>query len=193
MCDDSPMGRPKWTTRLTVEQCRVSLSIVWLHRVAHLFNRAPGETAWLTLPNPLTGRPLARIECQYTFREPHGMVVLVRAEDAQGTTLCNGQMVPIATTEPNFGGERFWFRCDCGERAGRLFLPEGKQEFKCSDCWDLVYESVQRHDATLYALARDESAIGRALSSGVHSKALRGVAAVTLRLKWARRGRYDWL
>jgi hypothetical protein len=187
------VGRKRWTSRKRVEDCAVSLSIVWLHRLARLFNRAPGDTVWLTLPNPLSGEPLARIECQYTFREPYGLVILVRAEDAQGTALCYRNVVPIVTTRPHFGGERYWFRCDCRERVGRLYLPEGKHEFLCRECLNLTYRSAQRHDTRLYAMAKDQEAIDLALCSGVHQKALRGVNAFALRLKWMQRGRYDLL
>ncbi len=183
------MGRKRWSTRNRVEDCAVSLSVVWLHRLARLFDRAPGETVWLTLSDPLSGEPMARIECRYTFSEPHGLVVLVRAEDAEGKALCYRNVLPMVTTVPHFGGERYWFRCDCGRRMGRLFLPEGKQEFLCRRCLDLTYRSVQRHDTTLYAMARDEVAIDRALSSKAPRMALRGLEAFTLRLKWIRRGR----
>jgi hypothetical protein len=57
---------------------------------------------------------------------------------------------------------------------------------------NLIYGSARRHDATLYALARDEAA-EHALCSGIHHKALRGVAAFTLRLKWIRILRFDSL
>lgn len=183
------MGRKRWSTRLIVEQCQVSVSIVWLHRLAWLFDRAQGETVWLTLPN-LYGDPLAQIECRYTFSEPHGLVVLIRAEDAGGAILCYQQMIPIVTTSPNFGGQRYWFRCDCGEQVGRLFLRDSPREFQCRHCLNLIYESARTHDATLYEMAKDEAAVDRALSSGVHSKRLRGIDALRLRLKWAKRGRW---
>jgi hypothetical protein len=118
-----------------------------------------------------TGLPLAWLECQYTYCEPHR------------------NMVPIVTTAPHFGGERLWFRCDCKRRAGRPFLPDGKREFLCRHCWKLTYQSAQRHDATVYAMARDEEAIERAVSSGVHRTALRGVAAFRVQSTWARKGR----
>lgn len=193
MCDDWPMGRKRWTTRNTVEDYEIRLSIVWLNRLAHLFKRAPGETAWFTQLNPLTGDPLAYIECQRIFREPHGLAVLVRAEDTWGAALCSRQMVPIVTTRPHYGGERYWFRCDCGQRVQRLYLPGGEQEFQCHHRLNLTYRSAQRHDARVYAMARDELAIELALRSGVHREALRGVEATILRLKWIQRGRYDLL
>lgn len=181
------MGRKQWSNRRIVEDCAVSISTKWLHRLAHLFNRAPGEIVWLVWQDLLTGNPLARIECQYNYHEPHGLVVLVRAEDAAGVALCYRNMIPIVTTQPHFGGERYWFRCDCKRHVGRLFLPACKQEFLCRHCLNLIYRSARRHDATLYAMARDPQAINRAFCSGVHRKALRGVAAFTLWVKWQRR------
>lgn len=180
------------TPRRTVEDCPVSLSNVWLRWLARLSDRAPGETVLLTLPNPLGG-PLARIECEWCVWEPDGLGILVRAEDAGGAALCYRQMIPIVATAPNFGGERYWFRCDCGRRVGRLFLPWGAREFQCRHCLNLTYRSAQQHDATLCALARDDDAIGRALSSGKIGRQLRGMNALTLRLKWSLRGRLPFV
>lgn len=185
---NSRRGRKRWTTRRTVEDCPVSISINWLHGLARLFNRAPEDSVTLTLPAPF-GKPMARIECQYGFREPHGLVILLRAEDAAGTPLCYRNTIPIVTTTPNFAGVRYWFRCDCGRRVGRLFLPSGAQEFQCRHCLNLTYRSAQQHDSALYAMARDEAAVDRALASGDVHQRLRGMAAFTLRLKWACRGR----
>lgn len=178
------MGRMRYSTRLMVEDCRIYLSVTWLHRLARLFNRSPGEIVWLTLLDSLTGDPLARIECQCTFCEPHGLAVLIRVEDAEGGVLCNRQMVPVVVTHPHFGGMRFGFRCDCGRDARVLYLPEGVKGFQCRRCANLIHRSARRHDPTLYTLARDQAAILRALSSGSISTRLRGTAAFALRMRW---------
>ena len=37
-------------------------------------------------------------------------------------------------------GERTLFRCECGYRAAKLFLPSNGTEFKCRSCWNLRYK-----------------------------------------------------
>lgn len=55
-------------------------------------------------------------------------------------------LVPLEYTACNFGGERPWFGCPrgaggCGDRAGKLYLPPGKDRFLCRECHDLGYQS----------------------------------------------------
>ncbi len=37
-------------------------------------------------------------------------------------------------------GERPYFRCECGHRATKLYLPANSHEFKCRDCHNLHYQ-----------------------------------------------------
>ena len=62
--------------------------------------------------------------------------------------------ITLQTTQPNFGGVRWWFTCplvvgerSCGRRAAKLYLPPTGQYFGCRHCYDLVYRS-QREDWT---------------------------------------------
>ena len=56
------------------------------------------------------------------------------------------QRIELTSTLPHFGGERWWFKCDCGHRGYRLYLPPGTERFACTDCHDLVYQSAQQHN-----------------------------------------------
>jgi hypothetical protein len=58
--------------------------------------------------------------------------------------------VKLLTTEPNFGGVRWWFACPftiegerCNRRVAKLYLPPGEHEFGCRKCHDLTYQSSQ--------------------------------------------------
>ena len=55
------------------------------------------------------------------------------------------QNIQLVSTEPNYGGVRWWFRCpNCDRRASRLHLPStGCFRFFCRRCHDLGYESAQ--------------------------------------------------
>ena len=61
--------------------------------------------------------------------------------------------VRLRTTQPYFGGVRWWFSCHlakdgkyCGRRVGKLYLPSGSRYFGCRLCYDLSYRSSQEHD-----------------------------------------------
>jgi hypothetical protein len=72
--------------------------------------------------------------------------------------------IHLTTTQPNFGGARWWFVCPlatdgvvCGRRVGKLYLPPGKRYFGCRHCNDLTYASCQeshRFDGIYRHLAR---------------------------------------
>ena len=50
--------------------------------------------------------------------------------------------VPVAYTEPHFGGVRPWFSCpSCGTRREKLYLPPGGEVFACRECHGLGYQS----------------------------------------------------
>jgi hypothetical protein len=58
--------------------------------------------------------------------------------------------VPLTSTEPNFGGERWWFLCPlvregkaCARRVAKLYLPPQKLYFGCRQCYCLNYRSSQ--------------------------------------------------
>jgi len=61
----------------------------------------------------------------------------------------------LVRTRPHFGGVRWWFRCRCGLRVGRLYLPpSGGPTFACRTCHALTYRSSQTHNARLAELRR---------------------------------------
>jgi hypothetical protein len=76
------------------------------------------------------------------------------------------QVVRLQSTQPNFGGVRWWFSCprmldgeECDRRVGKLYRPPGGQRFACRRCLDLTYESCQkshRYDG-LFALVAGET------------------------------------
>jgi hypothetical protein len=51
------------------------------------------------------------------------------------------QTFPLVSTSPNYGGTRWWFRCVCGRRVAKLYLPPGSTEFLCRHCHEVVYSS----------------------------------------------------
>ena len=55
------------------------------------------------------------------------------------------QDIQLVSTEPNYGGVRWWFLCPkCDRRVSRLYLPtRGCFRFFCRLCYDLTYESAK--------------------------------------------------
>ena len=58
--------------------------------------------------------------------------------------------VRLVTTQPHFGGLRWWFMCPlrvnghaCGRRVSKLYLPPGGHYFGCRHCYRLTYTSSQ--------------------------------------------------
>jgi hypothetical protein len=54
------------------------------------------------------------------------------------------EYIEIETTFPNFGGERYWFKClGCGKRVKKLYSPPSESHFRCRKCYDLMYKSQE--------------------------------------------------
>lgn len=142
------MGRHSWTTRLTVENCPIQLSAVEFNRNG-VFRAAPGTSgtlSWMTVPD---GAPLGKVK--YEIRsDGHGgrAIFILRQVLSFGGSLRmgNGQTIQLTTSRPHWGGERFWFRCECGRRSGSLYLPIGETVFRCRPCYELTYQSAQEHN-----------------------------------------------
>jgi hypothetical protein len=142
------MGRHSWTSRLTVENCPIQLSAVELHRFGVFGDRpaASRTISWLSTPD---GSLLGKVK--YEIRsDGHGrrVIFIIRQVFSFDGSLrmAAGQTISLTTTRPHWGGERFWFRCECGRRSGRLYLPTGETVFRCRLCYDLTYQSAQEHN-----------------------------------------------
>ncbi|MBI2842384.1 MAG: hypothetical protein HYX78_03190 [Armatimonadetes bacterium] len=71
--------------------------------------------------------------------------------------------IPLQTTVPCFGGERWWFTCplvvrgrSCLRRVGKLYPPPGGLYFGCRRCYDLAYTTCQeshKHDRLFRSIA----------------------------------------
>jgi hypothetical protein len=61
------------------------------------------------------------------------------------------QTISLKTTEPHFGGVRWWFCCACGNRVGKLYRVAYGRYFRCRGCNDLTYTSCQKsHVKTMW-------------------------------------------
>lgn len=54
------------------------------------------------------------------------------------------EWIEILFWNPRFGGKSFWLLCPvCGRKCRTLFTPPEAAEYRCRQCWKLVYESSQ--------------------------------------------------
>ena len=65
-----------------------------------------------------------------------------------------------------FGGLRWWWRCSCGRRILKAYLPPGGSRFACRTCYRLTYESVQEHDARVGHLRRNPELMWSLIRAG---------------------------
>lgn len=74
--------------------------------------------------------------------------------------------IRLVTTQPNFGGLRWWFICPlvvnsrgCDRRVGKIYLPPGGKYYGCRHCYDLTYTSSQESDKRVSWLRRNPEAL----------------------------------
>jgi hypothetical protein len=127
------VGRHPWATRPVVEDC-IPLPISGFRQCV------ASEGGMLTWTTAAGGEELARLE--YRVGEG-GMIYLIPRWGLDNFT---GQTIRTTTTRPLWGGQRLWWQCWCGRRAGRLYLPPGCRQFACRHCHNLTYLSSRRHD-----------------------------------------------
>jgi hypothetical protein len=67
--------------------------------------------------------------------------------------------VNLSTTNPYFGGKRYWFLCPhCGRQVGKLYSPPNSSYFLCRTCQNLTYTSCReshQYDILYAKLAAD--------------------------------------
>jgi hypothetical protein len=147
------MGRRRWTTRLTVEEC-CALDIGYLVR-AGVFDADPRSLCAFTW-NDSGGTPISSVTFR-VFPDRTGSLA-VHFDHRVAATPCNPariqrQIVQIAVTSCHFGGIRRRFRCSivrdgypCKRRVRVLYSTPREKLFGCRECHNLTYRSAQTHD-----------------------------------------------
>ena len=187
---NSPMGRRRWTTRLTVEEC-YAVEIGNLVR-AGAFEAEPGIPCSYTWNDSL-GNPVSSIKFR-VFPDQTGALAVHfyhRVPAALSTPeRIQHQSVQITTTRCHFGGGRAWFRCSfirdgypCKRRVGTLYSTPHEKLLGCRKCHYLTYESAQRHDKRIDLLLKlPIEEFSKALATGTLRQRLLAVRASTARL-----------
>lgn len=132
----------------TVEDC-LQLDVNKLARDGLI--RRTFASGSLTWTNTATGKE----DASAGFRlEPFGetglVFRLIYTVTSRGEKHDVDEPIRLTTTQPHFGGLRWWFLCPlivngqpCGHRVGKLYLPPGANYYGCRHCYDLTYSSAQ--------------------------------------------------
>jgi hypothetical protein len=142
-------GSERWNRR----QKKRTVEESWTLDIAKLGLRG-------ALEHPLTGtarairntgdKQVLRVRYAVVQEEDRRVLNLTRNTGRGSAVRRSTERVELLTTEPNFGGVRWWFACPftiegerCNRRVAKLCLPPGEHEFGCRTCHDLTYRSSQ--------------------------------------------------
>ncbi len=145
--EGNAVGRQPWTSRLTVEEC-----LYWdatAFRLAGVFDLAPDIKSSISWKSDPEGVPLGTLRFETWTDRAGRRAIHVPPQPLNLDGMYDhspGQTVRLAVTRPHFGGERFWFICECGRQVGRLYLPPEEAIFRCRQCYELTYRSAQEHN-----------------------------------------------
>jgi len=181
------MGRRRWTTRLTVEQCS-GLDIGQLVRAGVFDVDSRSLCAFTCIDG--AGTPISSVTFR-VFPDRTGALALHFYHPVPTTpsspAWIQQQIVQLTTIKCNFGGVRHWFRCSlvkdgypCKRRVRVLFSTPHKKLFGCRECHNLRYESAQRHDKRVDSLLKLPAAeFIQILETGTNRQKLLAVRAST--------------
>jgi hypothetical protein len=192
------MGRQRWTTRLTVEEC-YALDIGQLVR-AGVFDADPRSLCAFTWKNS-AGMPISSVTFR-VFPDRTGALavhfyhpIIATLSDA---AWIQQQIVQLTTTKCNFGGVRRWFRCSlikdgypCKRRVRCLYATPHEKLFGCRQCHNLTYRTAQTHDQRIDSLLKLPAAkFSQILETGTNRQKLLAIRASTaLLLRMQKKGR----
>jgi hypothetical protein len=181
------MGRRRWTTRLTVEEC-YALDIGQLGR-AGVFDADPRSLCAFTW-NDSGGKPISSVTFR-VFPDRTGTLAVHFYHPVQTTpsspAWIQQQIVQITTTKCHFGGMRRWFRCSlirdgypCKRRVKILYLTPREIMFGCRKCRNLTHQSAQTHDKRVDRLLKlPVNEFSQILETGTKQQKLLAVRAST--------------
>ncbi len=147
-------GSGRWTyheKKKTVEGCW-SISISQIARTIDLRNPQP-VPGGLRPKMPKTGKRMSPVRCTLQIGGDVTPVLMLSyaVKDRWRLEHQVEETVRLQTTQPNFGGVRWWFSCPrkvdggrCGRRVEKLYRPPDHRRFACRNCLDLTYETCQQ-------------------------------------------------
>ena len=185
------MGRYRWTSRLTVEDCHALVAGDLIR--AGCLKVSPGVpcvSTWRDGSGALTLRVPFTV-CRDHFNRPALRLYHRLAPTLHEPARTDEQVVPFSATKCHFGGVRHWLRCSivrngypCNIRAGVLYSTPWHHRFACRVCLHLTYKSAQTHDKRIDKLLKlPPKEFAKILEHGTMRERLLAVRASTAQLR----------
>jgi len=151
--------QPSFPDKDTVEDCRVIDVNQWMRKGVLVSNSLRcGRWVW---SRPGTGEELASMGYAIDTIGPAPPTIRLSYTLTATGEHCD-YPVRLQTTQPRFGGIRWWFTCPlvtegppCQRRVQKLYLPPGGRYYGCRHCYQLRYASQQ--DSTVSAFAQAQA------------------------------------
>lgn len=188
------MGRYNWSSRHTVENCRV-ISIIKLKEWGYFkgvseievdSNYGSGGIKWTNSSGEETGN--IGISMNININKGELYLRYTWTSNATGEKEEFNYPVTLIPSSCHFGGRRWWFICPlttngvyCGKRVGRLYLPPNGKYFGCRYCYNLTYQSCKEHDKRIDALSKNPELFLASLKS---KNPMRSLLAIKAGLKY---------
>jgi hypothetical protein len=120
---------------MLVEDC-LCLDIAALKKAGYLDHKGAAEFSFSwTWPDGWVAKAALKV---ITAGDKYGPRLYLKMSERPAI---QEQMICLDQTKPNYGGIRWWFKCECGERCSKLYLRRREHEFRCRKALDLTYES----------------------------------------------------
>src|SRR3989338_10210931 len=166
-------GRWNRDKKTTTEACK-SISVDFLKQHGHLSGLQWGGLKWTDGGEEETGSIGFRIWVEESVGEIRFQYTQTQGYMGEKERL--DYSVKLVDTPCRYGGKRWWFICPltkngiaCNRRTLKLYLGGGKY-FGCRHCYELTYQSCQKHDARADRLCEDPLLLRQLLKSKDWSK-----------------------
>src|SRR5262245_34095855 len=148
--------------KTVVEHCRSLDANLWMREgILKPSVRHTGSWCWFRDADRKEVASMIGYEVDTTDAEPWVRLFYTFTESGDRVDYT----IPLETTQPCFGGLRWWFVCplvvngrSCNRRVGKLYLPPGARYYGCRHCYELTYTSCQesrKFDGLYRLLARN--------------------------------------
>jgi hypothetical protein len=145
---ESGSGNRRAKRKITVEECLRISSNRWMRLgILRPGSRRSGSLTW---PEADGGNFTVRYKVNTVDSSPSVQLSYSWVWGDSSEEQSAHYTVRLTTTQPYFGGMRWWFVCPlgvggqrCKRRVGKLYLPERARHFGCRHCHRLTYTTCQ--------------------------------------------------
>jgi len=148
-------GSGRWTRKTTAEECL----FIDINEIVRSQSFRDGQVhVFAKTRTGLRKRQAATVGTKLHRGKTAGRVLRLQYRvKVDGEWQDVDELIALQTTQPHYGGARWWFTCpltmgevSCERRMGKLFLSPGALYFGCRRCYDLTYRSCQESHLALY-------------------------------------------